>query len=69
MFSYKFKQKSNLFPTRWQNWKALNLCRCLAAIIGWVLVSLRPSTDLLQKNLRRLEYNSELNKSQQRLRI
>ena len=63
-------QKSNLvFPTCCQNWKALNLCRCLAAIIGWVLVSLRPSTDLLQKNLRRLEYNSELNKSQQRLRI
>ena len=52
-----------------QSWKALNLCRCLAAIVGWVIVSLRPSTDLLQKNLRRLEYNSELDRSQQRLRM
>ena len=58
-----------LFSLPIQSWKALNLCRCLAAIVGWVIVSLRPSTDLLQKNLRRLEYNSELNRSQQRLRM
>ena len=57
------------FLPLFQNWKALNLCRCLAAIIGWVIVSLRPSTDLLQKNLRRLEYNGEFNRSQHRLGI
>jgi hypothetical protein len=36
------------------SWKILNLCRSLGVILGWVLVSLRPNTDLLQKHLRKL---------------
>ena len=38
-------------------WKALNLARAVAVVLGWFIVSLRPSTDSLYKNLRRL--NSE----------
>jgi len=36
------------------SWKALNLCRSIAVILGWLVVSLRPNTDLLYKNLKRL---------------
>ena len=35
-----------------ETWKAMNLARGLAVILGWLLVALRPSTDLLYKNLR-----------------
>ena len=35
--------------------KSLNLCRCIGVILGWALVSLRPSTDLLFKHLRALK--------------
>ena len=35
-------------------WKTLNLCRCLGVILGWLIVSLRPSTDLLYKHLGKL---------------
>ena len=34
--------------------QALNLCRSIAVILGWFIVSLRPNTDLLIKNLKRL---------------
>ena len=30
----------------------MNLARGLAVILGWLLVALRPNTDLLYKNLR-----------------
>ena len=35
-----------------ETWKAMNLARGLAVILGWLLVALRPNTDLLYKNLR-----------------
>ena len=35
--------------------KSLNLCRCIGVILGWALVSLRPSTDLLFKHLKALK--------------
>ena len=35
-----------------ETWKAMNLARGLAVILGWLLVALRSSTDLLYKNLR-----------------
>ena len=37
-----------------QTWKSLNLCRSAGFVLGWLLVSLRPGTDLLHKHLRRL---------------
>lgn len=40
--------------TEFSVWKGLNYCRCLGFILGWFLVALRPSTDLLQKHLRKL---------------
>jgi len=40
-------------------WKILNLCRSIAVIFGWMIVSLRPNTDLLYKNLEKLSnYNT-----------
>jgi len=36
-------------------WKAMNLCRCVAAVLGWFIISLRPSTDLLYKHLKSLQ--------------
>ena len=40
-------------------WKILNLCRSIAVIFGWLIVSLRPNTDLLYKNLEKLSnYNT-----------
>jgi len=35
-------------------WKAMNLARSIAVVLGWFVVSLRPSTDLLYKHLKRL---------------
>ena len=32
----------------------MNLTRSIAVVVGWFIVSLRPSTDLLYKHLRRL---------------
>ena len=34
--------------------QALSLARSLAVVLGWFIVSLRPSTDLLYKNLNSL---------------
>lgn len=45
------------------SWKALNLCRSIAVILGWFIVSLRPNTDLLYKNLKRLSTYEDFNKS------
>ena len=35
-------------------WKTLNMFRSVGVILGWLLVSLRPSTDLLYKHLKKL---------------
>ena len=35
-------------------WKALNACRSVGVILGWVLISIRPNTDLLYKHIKRL---------------
>ena len=32
----------------------MNLARSVSVVVGWVLVSVRPSTDLLYKHLKRL---------------
>ena len=32
----------------------MNLTRSIAVVLGWLIVSLRPSTDLLYKHLKRL---------------
>ena len=32
----------------------MNLARSVAVVVGWFLISLRPSTDLLHKHLKRL---------------
>ena len=34
--------------------QAMNLARSIAVVLGWFLISLRPSTDLLHKHLKRL---------------
>ena len=34
--------------------QAMNLTRSIAVVVGWFIVSLRPSTDLLYKHLARL---------------
>ena len=34
--------------------QAMNLARSVSVVVGWLLVSLRPSTDLLYKHLKRL---------------
>ena len=36
------------------DYKAMNLARSIAVVLGWFIVSLRPSTDLLYKHLKRL---------------
>ena len=36
------------------SWRALNLCRAIGVILGWILVAIRPGTDQLHKHLRRL---------------
>ena len=40
----------------------LSLARSLAVVVGWFIVSLRPSTDLLAKNLKKLD-NSDKHKN------
>ena len=49
------------------SWKTLNLFRCVGAILGWLLVALRPTTDLLHKHLRRqlAEHGKDKDKQQQ----
>ncbi len=44
------------------SWRSLNLCRSVGVILGWLLVSLRPSTDLLHKHLKKLLTNNSLGK-------
>ena len=34
--------------------QAMNLARSIAVVLGWFLISLRPSTDLMYKHLKRL---------------
>ena len=34
--------------------QAMNLTRSIAVVVGWFIVSLRPSTDLLYKHLKKL---------------
>ena len=36
------------------SFQAMNLARSIAVVLGWFLISLRPSTDLLHKHLKRL---------------
>ncbi len=36
------------------SWRALNLVRSVGVVLGWMLVSLRPTTDLLHKHLKKL---------------
>ena len=38
-------------------WRILNLVRGLGAILGWVVISLRPNTDRLSKNLEKADEN------------
>ncbi|XP_059079909.1 transmembrane protein 237-like [Tigriopus californicus] len=57
--SLEYKEHESTFST----WNILNLCRCLGAILGWILVALRPSTDLLHKHLRTLQKFRKLPKS------
>ena len=35
-------------------WKALNACRSVGVILGWLLISFRPNTDLLYKHIKKL---------------
>ncbi len=44
------------------SWRSLNLCRSMGVILGWLLVSLRPSTDLLHKHLKKLMTNNSSGK-------
>ena len=37
----------------------MNLARSLAVVLGWFIVSLRPSTDMLYKNLKSLNNAGE----------
>ena len=46
--------EDEILESEMTQWKALNLCRSISVILGWFIVSLRPSTDLLHKNLKRL---------------
>ena len=46
-----------------ETWKAMNLARGLAVILGWLLVALRPNTDLLYKNLRSISDRRTITKS------
>ena len=38
-------------------WRILNVVRGVGAILGWFVVSLRPNTDRLSKNLQRTDEN------------
>jgi len=46
-----------------ESWKILSLVRSLAVVIGWLVISLRPSTDLLQKNLKKMNSSEKLKNS------
>ena len=39
--------------------QAMNLARSITVVLGWFLISLRPSTDLLYKHLKRLGSNDK----------
>ena len=39
-------------------WRILNLVRGVTAILGWIIISLRPNTDRLVKNLQKAEVNA-----------
>ena len=38
-------------------WRVMNLCRGVGSILGWIIVSLKPSTDRLTKNLEKADEN------------
>lgn len=43
--------------TELNTWRILNLVRGVMAILGWIVISLRPNTDRLVKNLQKAEEN------------
>ena len=38
-------------------WRILNLIRGIGAILGWIIISLKPNTDRLSKNLESADEN------------
>ena len=49
--SFIFKQE---LDSEISTWKALNACRSVGVILGWLLISFRPNTDLLYKHIKKL---------------
>lgn len=53
MFHYFFQNKTYELNV----WRTLNLIRGIFAILGWLVISLRPATDRLTKNLETADEN------------
>ena len=49
--------------------QAMNLARSIAVVLGWFLVSLRPSTDLLYKHLKKLNSSDRMKHAGSRIEI
>ena len=47
----------------------MNLARSISVVLGWFLVSLRPSTDLLYKHLKKLNTSDRMKQARNRIEI